>query len=102
MKVTVKYNEKGERRFYEEGSIDERLTAKAGFKTGQTGSGVQGVRKILEGGGAEYEEARGRGYTTWFFDEKKLSWASRASIVRTLKSFRRVFKRDPDMNMVIR
>jgi|SRR6056297_1973227 len=102
MRVVVKYNQKGEKRFYEEGAIDERLTRKAGLQSGQRGSGVEGVRNILRGGGASYEESAGVGYTQWVFDEKALSWASRASIVKPLKAFRRVFKRDPDMNMVIR
>lgn len=102
MKVTVKYNVKGERRFYEDGTIDEHLTAKAGLPAGTRGSGVQGIRNILEGGGALYDETRGQGYTTWVFDEKTLSWKARVAIVKTLKAFRRTFKRDPDMNMTMR
>lgn len=102
MKVLVKYNTQGERRFYEEGVLDERLTKKAGLQKGLKGSGVEGVRNILRGVGLEYEESAGVGYTQWVFDEKKISWGARVSVIKTLKIFRRVFKRDPDMNMVIR
>jgi hypothetical protein len=102
MKVTVKYNQRGEKRFYEDGVIDERLTARAGLQAGTRGSGVEGIRRILSGGGVEYEESRGQGYTMWVFDEKKLSWRSRAAVLKPLKAFRRSFKRDPDLNMTMR
>jgi len=103
LKVTVKYNQTGERRFYEEKIIGEKVTAKFELEAGTRGSGVQGIRKILEGAGAEYDETRGQGYTRWVFDEKKLSWRDRTAVVKTLKAERRkFFKRDPDMNMNLR